>query len=221
MSILMVPPTTDYPPGYTGDPYTPNDISKFFDMNWPDHAGMVAQGYSSPGLLSGMRGLGQDDSGVDLSSIDLSQLGGSSISTITDPSGSTVIPLPTSTSSVDLSSVFAGEGYTAANAPNTITLTPTQQSAFTSQLSAAQQAQLISSIGNSAVSLIRTASGGPYTIAGTNMVYNPATGQLTTQAATNALATLSGGLGSLTQYMPIILLAVAAIVILPMITGKK
>ena len=55
MPILNVPSTMPYPPGFTGNPYTPNDISKFFDLNWPDHAGMLAQGYSAPGL----GGLGQ------------------------------------------------------------------------------------------------------------------------------------------------------------------
>ena len=42
-------------------------------------------------------------------------------------------------------------------------LTPAQAG-----LTAAQQAQLIAAVGNSTVSLIRTAAGGPYQIAGTN-----------------------------------------------------
>ena len=79
-----------------------------------------------------------------------------------------------------------------------VPLTPTQAG-----LTAAQQAQLIAAVGNSAVSLIRTAAGGPYTVAGTNLVYNPATGQLTTVAAVNATAGLN--LSSLTSNLPLLL----------------
>lgn len=236
MSILMVPATMDYPPGYTGDGYTPNDISKFFDMNWPDHAGMLAQGYSSPGLLSGLHGLGDDDSGS------------VNIPDTIDSDLPTSINLPTSLPGLDTfsnSPVCGGFAITASQAascgipsatldpnssnlqsallanpnPQSVTLTPAQLQALQGSMTPAQQAQLISAIGNSTVSLIRTAAGGPYTVAGTNLVYNPATGQLTTAAATNALATLTGGLGSISQYIPLILLAVAAVLVIPKI-GK-
>jgi hypothetical protein len=102
------------------------------------------------------------------------------------------------------------------NPPLNTPVTPTQAG-----LTAAQQAQLIAATGNSAVSLIRTAAGGPYQVAGTNLIYNPATGQLTTAAATNATATLTAGLAGLTPYIPYIAIAIAAIVVLPMLTGKK
>lgn len=77
-------------------------------------------------------------------------------------------------------------------------LTPAQAGLTTAQIAA-----LIAATGNSAVSLIRTASGGPYTVAGTNLVYNPATGQLTTVAAVNATAGLN--LSSLTSNLPLLL----------------
>jgi hypothetical protein len=91
-------------------------------------------------------------------------------------------------------------------------LTPAQAG-----LTPAQQAQLIAATGNSAVSLIRTAAGGPYTVAGTNLVYNPATGQLTTSVGANATAIAS----SLTAYLPMIGLALAAILIVPKLLGGK
>ena len=75
-------------------------------------------------------------------------------------------------------------------------LTPAQAG-----LTAAQQAQLIAAVGNSAVSLIRTAAGGPYQVAGTNLIYNPATGQLTTAST----AGLTSSLSTLTPYLPYLL----------------
>jgi hypothetical protein len=103
--------------------------------------------------------------------------------------------------------------YNSSSSLNT-PLTPAQAG-----LTPAQQAALIAATGNSAVSLIRTAAGGPYTVAGTNMVYNPATGQLTTTAAVNATAGVN--LSSISAYIPYIALAIGAIVLLPMFTGKK
>lgn len=87
-------------------------------------------------------------------------------------------------------------------------------------LTPAQIAQLIAATGNSAVSLIRTASGGPYTVAGTNLVFNPATGQLT--SATNPFGLNSSlNLSGLTSNLPLILGAVAAILILPSLFGGR
>jgi hypothetical protein len=245
MSILLVPATMDYPPGYTGNPYTPNDVSVFFDMNWPDHAGMLSEGYSSPGLLSG---LGQtcisyDDDGDCLSYSSPTDTLNSDLP-ITSPTLSTALPNLNTFSNSSACNSFAITASQAAacgipsvpldpnstnlqsallssTSPQSVTLTAAQTQALQAGMTPAQQAQLISAIGNSTVSLIRTASGGPYTVAGTNLVYNPATGQLTTAAATNATATLTAGLGALSQYIPIILLAVAAIVVVPAIMGKK
>jgi hypothetical protein len=234
MSILNV--GSEYPPGYTGDPYTALDISIFYDMNWPDHAGIRAQGF--PAYSSGLGGLGQcsdidPDTGLCLDS-----------STIPTPApvvcpagqvdngGGICIPTaPTTTpnytcSSVALSSMSAQDmfncGYTTTlggplvNAPLNTALTPAQAG-----LTPAQQAALITATGNSAVSLIRTAAGGPYTVAGTNLVYNPATGALTTATALNATASLTAGLSAITPYIPLILIAIAAVVILPSVMGKK
>lgn len=70
-------------------------------------------------------------------------------------------------------------------------------------MTSAQIAQAISSAASSAVSLYRSASGGPYILPGTNIVYNPATGQMVgTAAAAGSPASLS----FLTSgYMPYIL----------------
>lgn len=224
MSILTVPSTMPYPPGFTGNPYTPNDISKFFDLNWPDHAGMLAQGYSAPGL----GGLGQacaTSQCADDSEGYCTQWDDSSCTPVT-----TTPVTPVDTSVID-SNAACGTGWSivinsagqpicqqnvAGGALNT-PLTPAQAG-----LTAAQQAALIAATGNSAVSLIRTAAGGPYTVAGTNLVYNPATGALTTAAAVNATATLSTGLASLSPYIPYIIAAIAAAMILPgLLSGGK
>jgi len=249
VSIINV--GSEYPPGYTGNPYSALDISVFFDMNWPDHAGIMAQG--SPAYSSGLGRLGQagcatatcDDYADD--GVTCLEYDNSSCTNVTIPvAGNTAVPIPaapgcaTSTCIVmnqgvctgyDDSSCSASVNATTAAAlnnqliasglPQTVNLSATQTAALTASLTPAQQAQLIAAAGNSAVSLIRTAEGGPYTVAGTNLVYNPATGQLTTAAATNATATLTAGLSAIQPYIPMILLAVAAIIIVPMITGKK
>jgi hypothetical protein len=129
-------------------------------------------------------------------------------------------------SSVALSSMSAQDmlncGYTTTlggplvNPPLNTAITPAQAG-----LTPAQTAALITASGNSAVSLIRTAEGGPYTVAGTNLVYNPATGALTTATAVNATASLTAGLSAITPYIPLILIAIAAVVILPSVMGKK
>lgn len=229
MSIINVP--SELPMGITGNPYVAWDISKFFDLNWPDHAGMIGQGLTMPGLgRLGQAGCATavcDQFADDGSCIEWDD---SSCSNIVIPViGNTPVPplVPDTTcASTALSSMSAQDmlncGYTTTlggplvNAPVNTPVTPSQAG-----LTAAQQAQLIAATGNSAVSLIRTAAGGPYTVAGTNLIYNPATGQLTTAAATNATATLTAGLGAISQYIPYIALAIAAIVVLPMLTGKK
>jgi hypothetical protein len=241
VSIINV--GSEYPPGYTGNPYSALDISVFFDMNWPDHAGIMAQG--SPAYSSGLGRLGQcvtDDNGDEY----CPDSGSDDSGVVIPVAGNTAVPIPaapgcaTSTCIVmnqgvctgyDDSSCSASVNATTAAAlnnqliasglPQTVNLSATQTAALTASLTPAQQAQLIAAAGNSAVSLIRTAEGGPYTVAGTNLVYNPATGQLTTAAATNATATLTAGLSAIQPYIPMILLAVAAIIIVPMITGKK
>ena len=88
-------------------------------------------------------------------------------------------------------------------------------------LTAAQQAQLIAAVGNSAVSLIRTASGGPYTVAGTNLVYNPATGQLSSVATSTGINLSTLNLSSLTQYIPIVAGVLLVVMVLPALTGRK
>jgi hypothetical protein len=222
MSILQVPATLPYPPGITGDPYTPDDISKFYDLNWPPiWTGVLSTGFTKPGLM----GLGQDDSGDDDSGVFITD-SGSPLNT------STPVTTPIDTT-ITNSQQACGTGWslalnsagdaicqqngttTTAPVPVGTALTPAQAG-----LTAAQQAQLIAATGNSAVSLIRTAAGGPYQVAGTNLIYNPATGALTTSTAVNATAALTAGLSSLTPYLPMILLAVAAVVVIPML-GKK
>ncbi len=94
-------------------------------------------------------------------------------------------------------------------------LTPAQAG-----LTPTQAAALIAQTGNAAVSLIRTAAGGPYLIAGTNNVYNPATGQITS-AANPYGVNLSSLPTAITQNMPLILGAVAAILILPSLLGGR
>jgi hypothetical protein len=87
-------------------------------------------------------------------------------------------------------------------------------------LTPAQIAQLIAATGNASVSLIRTAAGGPYTVAGTNLIYNPATGQLVSGSNPYGL-NLSSFPASITQNIPLILGAVAAILILPSLLGGR
>ena len=228
MSILLVPATLPYPPGITGDPYTPDDISKFYDLNWPPmYTGVKSTGFTSPGLL----GLGQVANCTEYDE------NNNCVAYSTDypatPIATPVITQPVSPATPSGSCVVGGIDpangfqilscsggaitseldYNSSSSLNT-PLTPAQAG-----LTPAQQAALIAATGNSAVSLIRTAAGGPYTVAGTNMVYNPATGQLTTTAAVNATAGVN--LSSISAYIPYIALAIGAIVLLPMLTGKK
>jgi len=94
-------------------------------------------------------------------------------------------------------------------------LTPAQAG-----LTPAQQAQLIAAVGNSAVSLIRTAAGGPYTVAGTNLVYNPATGQLSSVTSPLGLNVSTLNMSSIMNNLPLIGGAVIAFFLISQI-GKK
>jgi hypothetical protein len=59
----------------------------------------------------------------------------------------------------------------------------------------------------------------PYLVAGTGLVYNPATGQLVSSTAINASA-ISGGITStITSLLPVLLILGAAFFILPGIMG--
>jgi hypothetical protein len=230
MSIILAPASLPYPPGITGDPYTPDDISKFYDLNWPPmYTGVKSTGFVSPGLL----GLGQACAASEC----LEYADGACDSWDDTPCSTQTIPNPllgTSTTPAPITGVNSGNcvvgGIDPANgfqilscsggtitselnpsSSGTITGTPNQ-----AQYTPAQLAAIIAAGGNSAVSIIRTAAGGPYTVAGTNLVYNPATGQLSSGASG-----LPAGLSSLSAYIPYIALAIGAIVILPMLTGKK
>lgn len=234
MSILLVPATTPYPPGYGGNPYTPSDISIFEDMNWPPVAtGLKSTGFVDAGLM-GLRGLGCDDEVCDDDGSNCECLDSTSPTTIATAPPSlpvatpvtTVAGSPTATGSLPAGMCYdlSGNMISCSNGSSgsgNVALTPAQQTAIQAQMTPAQQAALIAATGNSAVSLIRTAEGGPYTVAGTNLVYNPATGQLSTTASVNATAALTGGLASIGPYLPMILLAIGAIIVIPMITGKK
>jgi hypothetical protein len=219
MSMMFAPAT--YPAGFVGNPYTPNDISIFDDMNWPPReTGVQSTGFTSPGLL----GLGQSCDACqtydpesptgcdgDPCSTGVTTQGPGLITPVATPSGN-ICDVSNEMNLTSAQLTACGYGSTPLNTP----LTPAQAG-----LTAAQQAALITATGNSAVSLIRTAEGGPYTVAGTNLVYNPATGTLSTAASVNATATAQSILTSIEPYLPYILLAVAAVVVLPMITGKK
>ena len=232
MSILQV--GSSYPPGITGNPYSPWDIGVPFDMNWEGNSGVMATGFTAPGIS----GLGQcddvdPDTGLclDSSTTFVPTVPPANCPTgQVDNGGGICIPTTPTTDYTD-SATACGSGWSLAvnsagqpictqndptSTPLNTPLTPAQAG-----LTTAQQAALIAATGNSAVSLIRTAEGGPYTVAGTNLVYNPATGALTTSAATNATATLTAGLSAITPYIPLIIAAVAAIAILPSLLGGK
>ena len=241
MPIMNV--AEEYPPGYIGDPYNGDDISKFFDLNWPDHAGILGQGYSAPGI--GMfRGLGQAccDGSIPYSdgSCDDGSIPGTCSSPVTTPVVTGVdctsfaltlaqaqacgISSPTGTTgdTAELACADSGGGWTGSSCVMPYTGGSVVAAGTPNQANyTAQQVAAITAAGGSAVSILRTAEGGPYTVAGTNLVYNPATGALTTAAAVNATAALTAGISSLTPYIPYIALAIGAIVLLPMLTGKK
>jgi len=73
----------------------------------------------------------------------------------------------------------------------------------------------ISSLFSGAASVLKSVQT-PYVIAGTGLVYNPATGQIVSGTAVNASAIAS----SLSSFMPILLIIVAAVVFLPSL-GRK
>lgn len=225
---IMTVPSAPYPPGITGDPYTPDNISKFYDMNWVGNSGLLSTGLTAPGL-HGLRGLGCGCSETDESGncLDPDPCGG----TLTFPGQTPTPPIttPPATGGITDSNAACGAGWSIVldgsgnpicqqnvSTPLNTPLTPAQAG-----LTPAQQAQLIAATGNSAVSLIRTAAGGPYTVAGTNLVYNPATGALTTATAVNATASLTAGLASIGPYVPMIALVIAAVLIVPKLVGGK
>jgi hypothetical protein len=88
-------------------------------------------------------------------------------------------------------------------------------------LTPAQIAQLITATGNASVSLIRTATGGPYTVAGTNLIYNPATGQLTSAANPYGFNLSSLNMSSITSNLPLIGGIVLAALLLPSLLGGR
>jgi hypothetical protein len=84
----------------------------------------------------------------------------------------------------------------------------------------AQLAAIVAAGGNSAVSLIRTASGGPYQVAGTNLIYNPATGMLSGAGNLNPLNS-SALSTSIMNNLPLIGGALLLAILLPSLMGKK
>jgi hypothetical protein len=97
------------------------------------------------------------------------------------------------------------------SSPGSSTSTPTTPS---SSLTTAQLAALISSSGSAASSVIKATSS-PYVIPGTNVLYNPATGQIVGASGLTS-STLDA---SLSGIMPLLLLALAAFAVIEM--GKK
>ena len=85
-------------------------------------------------------------------------------------------------------------------------------------LSAAQIAQIIGSSTNAAVSVYKATSS-PSLVAGTGLVYNPATGQLV--SGTTGAQVASSIASSLSSILPLLLVVGAAVLILPMLKGGK
>lgn len=116
-----------------------------------------------------------------------------------------------------------GSGCTASLAPLTApnAPAPTQSqlanivsNGTASGLSAAQIAQLVASAANAGVSVLKATSS-PYAIPGTNLVYNPATGQiLPSSGLLNTASTLG------TSMMPVLLIG-AAVLGLVLVMSKK
>jgi len=108
-----------------------------------------------------------------------------------------------------------GTATPAPNLPLNTPVTPAQVG-----LTPAQIAQLISAVGTSSVSLIRTATGGPYVVSGTNLVYNPATGLLSGAGNLNPINS-SALTTSIMNNLPLIGGALLLVLILPSLTGRK
>jgi len=100
------------------------------------------------------------------------------------------------------------------------TITPIAGTPNQAQFTPAQLAAIIAQGGNAAVSLIRTASGGPYQVAGTNLIYNPATGLLSGAGNLNPINS-SALTTSIMNNLPLIGGALLLILVLRSLTGRK
>ncbi len=185
------------------------------DVKIPNFQGLhgyVGMGRVAFGRRSGMGGLGCGCSNTDESGQCLDP----------DPCGTTTTTPPLDCSSFALTPTQAAAcgqlsgtpgsgGYVV---PLNTPVTPQQAG-----LTPAQIAQLITATGNQTVSLIRTAAGGPYQVAGTNLIYNPATGLLSgagnlNPLNSNALTT------TIMNNLPLIGGALLLILVLPSL-GRK
>lgn len=152
-----------------------------------------------------LRGLGQDDS-------DTETIGDSDITI-----GNDADILPTlNTLQSNFNSLIQSDNTAAQTVAG---LTPAQLSAAlganaSGAMTPAQLASIISSSGAAASSILKSTQS-PYVIPGTSVVYNPATGQMSSSTGLSAAST------EITSMLPIILLAVGAMIILPMLGGKR
>lgn len=119
-------------------------------------------------------------------------------------------------SSTPSTTTTSGDDYSNLQIPVTQSLPPvnlnTSTPAAGSTMTPAQLAALISGSGQAASSLIRSTSS-PYVIPGTNVIYNPATGQI----AGSSTAVTASVLGS--NLMPFLIVGTAAVMLI--ILAKK
>jgi hypothetical protein len=171
-----------------------------------------------------LRGLGQDDS-------DTETIGDSDISDLpltTSPPLDTTSGLTITSDPADLEAAMQSQAaydvQLETPSGNAITgLTPAQMQAIlganaSGSITPAQIAAIISSSGSAAASIIKSTAS-PYVIPGTSVVYNPATGQMSSSTGLSTTATAITS--EISSFLPLILLAVGAMIVLPMLGGGK
>jgi hypothetical protein len=161
----------------------------------------------------------------DLTSSDLAYLDAalsppSNLSTATGPisaSGTAVTPVAVDPSLVAaINALPTGSTIPPGSLPSTAQLATIATQGTSTGLTAAQISQIFTSAAQSGVAIFKATSS-PSLIPGTNLVYNPATGQIA-----NALTGLTGSqvASSLTSLMPMLLIGLGLILVLSM-AGKK
>lgn len=189
------------------------------------HAG---PGVRSAGLgirnVFGMHGLGQSDAGNFSDGIGIDPTSGSLVTDLGLSLPLTPITLPALT--LPPFDYASGLPDNPPIDPNLINALATSAAGYGTtgvstsnggSLSAAQIASIIGNSANAAVGIFKATSS-PSVIAGTGLVYNPATGQLVNATTGFGVAGVGAALGS---YLPLLLVVGAAVLILPMLSGGK
>ena len=226
----------------TGLPTTASEIQRTLRMNYPiDWSGGIGglgqytdssgNSYDASGNLIDTSGL--DTSGYDLSNLPLDTLSNTDLTDLTAPlsdysptSSSDLSVTPAASYSPDpslvaeINSLPTGSTLPVSMLPSASQLATIATQGTATGLTAAQISQIFTSASAAGINIFKATSS-PSLIPGTNLVYNPATGQMEnatygglTGSQISAIST-----SSLTAYLPMILLG-GGLLLVVMMMGK-